>query len=180
MYHQTNRINRSLLILKKILLCFLVAAMLVSNGTHLLKAEEEDDYVITENNEERKNSQGRKVPNREDLVTIPVYRISDTGVKEEAYKVARELRYIKGISRFDTVVIATEADFADALSGSYLAAMKNAPILYIDKSSNQDVLDFLAVNLYAGGTVYLLGDTNAIPESFEDQLGAYQVKRLAG
>ena len=180
MYHQTNTINRALLIFKRLFLCFLVATLLISNGVNALKAEDEDDFVITEENAERKNSLGKKGPNKDELPMIPVYRITDSNVKGEAYKIARELRYIQGISRFDTVVIATEADFADALSGSYLAAMKRAPILYIDKSSNQDVLDFLRINLYAGGTVYLLGDANAIPESFEEQLDAYEVKRLAG
>ena len=34
-----------------------------------------------------------------------------------------------GVTKFDTVVIANGEDFADALSGSYLAGKKKAPML---------------------------------------------------
>ena len=34
-----------------------------------------------------------------------------------------------GVEKFDAIIIATGKNFADALSGSYLAVVKNAPIL---------------------------------------------------
>lgn len=71
---------------------------------------------------------------------------------------------------------------ADALSGSYLANQKNAPILLV-KNRNKEinlVKDYIKANLTSGGTVYLLGGVNAVPKAMENGLEGFNVKRLAG
>ena len=58
-----------------------------------------------------------------------IIRISGTTRYETGYKVADALKAELGVDKFDAVVIATGKNFADALSGSYLAVVKNAPII---------------------------------------------------
>ena len=99
-----------------------------------------------------------------------------------AFDAANVLKERMGVDKFETIVVACGTDFADALSGSYLANQKNAPILLV-RNRNQEinqVKDYIKANLVAGGTVYLLGGTNAIPKTMETGLDGFQVKRLAG
>ena len=41
----------------------------------------------------------------------------------------QELKEVLGVEKFETIIIASGANFADALAGSYLATVKSAPIL---------------------------------------------------
>lgn len=96
--------------------------------------------------------------------------------------VADELKRLMGVEKFECVVVASGMEFADALSGSYLAAMKNAPVLLV---RNRDIemnklKEYIKANLVPGGTVYLLGGQKAIPASMEKGLEAFNVKRLGG
>ena len=110
-----------------------------------------------------------------------VYRISGENRFETAFKVADEMREALGVERFDTIVIASGLNFADALSGSYLAAVKDAPILlsYYDLY-NDRIRFYIRENLNPGGTVYILGGESAVSASLEIGLEDYTVKRLAG
>ena len=113
--------------------------------------------------------------------SFAVTRISHSDIQQESIKVANELKNKLNISSFSNVIIATESGFADALSGSYLAAMKDAPILYISGSSYSPIYEFLEASLAPSGVVYILGDTNAVPEAFESGLSSsFRVRRLAG
>ena len=90
-----------------------------------------------------------------------------------------------GFSRFNTMIVACGTNFADALSGSYLAAKTNAPILLVDtsnmnSSSTKNCINYIKNNLTSGGTVYVLGGTAAISGSFDSALSGLNVKRLAG
>lgn len=99
---------------------------------------------------------------------------------ETSFAIADEMKRTLGIERFDAVIIASGTGFADALAGSYLAAKKNAPILLTNGGNGKELARYLSVNLTAGGTVYLLGGTAAVPERVEKELSGYQVKRLGG
>ena len=101
---------------------------------------------------------------------------------ETAFKVADAMKAQLGIDKFESVIVASGVNFADALSGSYLAAVKNAPILlsYSTDAINDSVKDYIRANLKDGGMVYILGGTSAVPASMESGLESYQVKRLAG
>ena len=87
---------------------------------------------------------------------------------------------------FNAVVLANGYNFADALSGSYLAAVKEAPILltWIGKDKynylNEYTVENIKFYLREGGTVYILGGTEAVPQAVDDMLTGYNVVRLAG
>ncbi len=101
---------------------------------------------------------------------------------ETAFLAADQMKANLGIEKFDTVVVASGMDFADALSGSYLAAVNNAPILLACQveSINETVKAYIKENLKEGGKIYILGGTNAIPDSFGEGLTDYTLRRLAG
>jgi putative cell wall-binding protein len=62
------------------------------------------------------------------------------------------------------VVLASSADFPDATVGTALAAAKNAPLLFVQAGVLTDATKAeIQRVLPAGGTVYLLGGTTAIP-----------------
>ena len=93
---------------------------------------------------------------------------------------ADQLKENLGIEKFQTVVVASGNDFADALSGTYLADKKDAPILLVRQQSMDSIKAYIKSNLVAGGTVYILGGTKAVPASMESGLDGFNVKRLGG
>ena len=112
--------------------------------------------------------------------TANVIRLSGKNRYDTAFAVANQLKKNLGITQFGSVVVAYGQNFPDALTGSYLAAVKNAPILLTEKSADARVLAYIEENLVPGGTVYILGGTAAVTQEFEDganELG-FTVKRL--
>ena len=115
-----------------------------------------------------------------------LYRISGANRWETSLRVADEMQLNLGVEKFDAIIIASGSNFADALAGSYLSTKKNAPILlswgqggkyeYLDT----DNIDYIKNNLKDGGTVYILGGVNAVPELYEAGLEGYDVVRLGG
>lgn len=99
---------------------------------------------------------------------------------ETAFKTADTLKKNMGVEKFDAVVVASGINFADALAGSYLAAVKNAPILITKGNTMDSVKAYIKENLKEGGTVYLLGGTAAVDAAMEKGLDGFVVKRLAG
>lgn len=95
---------------------------------------------------------------------------------------ADELKKGWGISKFDNIIVAGGNNYADALSGSYLAKVKNAPILVIgeDWANQRQAYEYINKNLNHNGTVYILGGSGAVSTEFEESLSGLQVKRLAG
>ena len=95
---------------------------------------------------------------------------------------ANKLKEILGVDKFSAVIVAYGQNFPDALTGSYLAAVKGAPILLTEPSADANLLNYLKTNLVSGGKVYILGGTAAVSQKFEDgakDLG-FDVKRLKG
>ena len=114
----------------------------------------------------------------EDSNYIRIYRESRL---EESIVTANELKEVLDIDRFNAIIVATDSGFADALSGSSLAARKNAPILLINSSNYEEAQDYIRSNLETnGGTVYILGSESAVSSSFEEGLSGFNVTRLAG
>lgn len=106
-------------------------------------------------------------------------RISGKTRYETSLLIADALKQELGVEYFDTVIIASGTNFADALAGSYLANQKQAPILL--SGGDQDTLKtYIRENLKEGGTIYLLGGTGSVPESMETGLDGYEITRLAG
>ena len=114
--------------------------------------------------------------------TSSVIRLSGKNRYETAFAVANQLKRNLEVNKFSAVVVAYGQNFPDALTGSYLAAVKNAPILLTEANVDADVLTYLRENLISGGRVYILGGTAAVSQAFEDgakKLG-FSVKRLKG
>lgn len=99
---------------------------------------------------------------------------------QTAMKVAQLTGNVLGVERFNAVVIASGTQFADALSGSYLASVKGAPILLTNGNNAAQLHTWIREHVIPGGTVYLLGGTAAVPTTVENGLGDYVLKRLGG
>lgn len=110
-----------------------------------------------------------------------VKRIAGNDRYETSFAIANALKAVLGVDKFDSVVLASSDNFADALAGSYLAAVENAPII-IGKTKYADkVCAYLNANLAPGATVYILGGENAVPGSILDDLTVEHTPvRLAG
>lgn len=111
-----------------------------------------------------------------------VCRIAGTNRFDTAFRVADAMKETLGLEKFDTILVASGVNFADALAGSYLASVKNAPILlsYSSDSINAQVAEYIQNNLSDEGTVYILGGESAVPAALEARLSGFAVKRLAG
>ena len=111
-----------------------------------------------------------------------VHRVSGDSRYETSLASADALKATLGVESFDTIIVASGSNFADALTGSYLATVKSAPILlYSDKVMDTNVA-YITENLTEGGTVYILGGVNSVSEAMETALTDLDitVKRLAG
>lgn len=117
--------------------------------------------------------------------TVPtslVYRAAGADRIATSLAIAKALKSELGVSRFSNIVVASALNFPDALTGSYLAAVKDAPILLTYDKVHSQIISYIRSNLASGGTVYILGGTGAVSASFENQLysAGIRYKRLAG
>lgn len=108
-------------------------------------------------------------------------RVAGRNRYETATLVADNLKTSLGIDKFNTIIVASGNTYADALEGSYLAKVKNAPILLTNQYNEGIVKDYIRKNLKYGGKVYLLGGTGAVSKTLENSLKfSYGVERLGG
>ena len=111
-----------------------------------------------------------------------VVRIAGDDRFQTSFAIADELKAQLGVDKFETVIVACAQNFPDALTGSYLAAVKNAPILLVDDKRADAVCTYIAENLEEGGKVYILGGEMAVSHDIEVAIKAmdFIVERLAG
>lgn len=109
-----------------------------------------------------------------------VIRLYGSTRYETSYAIASALKEQLGLERFDTVILANGNNFPDALAGSYLARVKDAPILMAREKNKDSLQTFIKNNLKSGGTIYVLGGTGAVPDSVLSGLSGYNVERLSG
>ena len=113
--------------------------------------------------------------------TTDVIRIAGATRYETSLAIAEQFKKTSGQDKFSTVIIANGKNFADALAGSYLAWVKNAPILMTNGNSLNALKNYVADSLVTGGSIYLLGGDAAVPESVENALsGLGTIIRLFG
>ncbi len=106
----------------------------------------------------------------EDPAAPKITRIAGSDRHETAFKIANQLKKVLNVEKFDTILIASGSDSADALAGSYLAARMSAPIFLSRGNSHARNLEYIQANLAEGGIVYILGGTAAVPEEMENLL----------
>jgi len=110
-------------------------------------------------------------------------RICGSSRYDTAIEVADKIKAETG-EKFANIIVADGGNYPDALSGGYLAWVKDAPILLVRSRPTEEnqIASYIRDNLEDGGTVYLLGGTGAVSASFEDKLkqsGIFPV-RLGG
>ena len=118
-----------------------------------------------------------------DMAPVTVTRIAGADRIGTSLGLADQLKKTLGVAQFDTVIVASALNFPDALTGSYLAAVKSAPILLTYEAANARIREYIEANLADDGTVYILGGSTAVSAGFEDSVKAldrFNVIRLAG
>lgn len=114
--------------------------------------------------------------------TPDITRLSGMNRYHTGFAIADRLKEIMGVDQFDAVIVAYGQNFPDALTGSYLAAVKNAPILLTEPGTDFEVNHYIREHLVPGGKIYILGGSSAVSEAFENGVRSlgYDVKRLKG
>jgi len=112
--------------------------------------------------------------------TEPLSRIAGGSRYETSIEAAERLKVELGVEKFENIIIASGKDYADALSGSYLAYVKHAPIILVNDAFIGTAAEYALANLAEGGTVYILGGSGAVPKSMEKALPDVAKKRLYG
>lgn len=117
-----------------------------------------------------------------EIIPSKVIRVSGATRYETSIKTAEQLKKSLGVTKFDSVIIASGTGFADALAGSYLANVKSAPILMTDGKNITQLKRYIDSNLSDTGVIYILGGEKAVPKAVEEAFPAddYNVNRISG
>ena len=117
-----------------------------------------------------------------------VKRIAGDDRYHTSLRVGRELKKVMKVKDFNAVVVANGDNYADALSGAYLAKVKNAPLILVNENNMEEAKKFIYDHLskrvrkwQAKSQVYLLGGERVVPEAMKTELEEYfDIKRIAG
>ena len=117
-----------------------------------------------------------------------VKRIAGDDRYHTSLRVGRELKKVMKVKDFNAVVVANGDNYADALSGAYLAKVKNAPLILVNENNMEQAKKFIYDHLnkrsrkwQAKSQVYLLGGERVVPEAMKTELEEYfDIKRIAG
>ena len=116
-----------------------------------------------------------------------VKRIAGDDRYQTSLRIGRELKKVMKGRNFNAVVVANGDNYADALSGAYLAKVKNAPLILVNKNNMEQAQNFIYTHLkhvkkgQAKSQVYLLGGERVVPEAMKTELEEYfDFKRIAG
>ena len=110
-----------------------------------------------------------------------ITRISGNDGYLTSIKIADALKKELGVSKFKTIVLASGKNFPDALTASAFAARKLAPVILLPGGKNANAVNYVKNNLAKDGTIYIVGGTQAIPQSLVNSVKDYgNVIRIAG
>ncbi len=117
-----------------------------------------------------------------DVVVSGVSRVYGSNRFQTSLKVADELKELLSMDKFDTVILAYAHNYADALAGSYLSCLLDAPILLVDSAEANIglVQSYIDSNLEPGGKIYILGGTAVVPDEAVAGLDGFDIQRLSG
>ena len=107
-----------------------------------------------------------------------VVRITGSTATTSSLETANTLLKVSGAGSFDTVIVTSEQSIADALSGTYLAKVKSAPILILSDTEDADaaatslnlITNYIKSNLSTEGSIIILGGTVSVSEEAETAL----------
>lgn len=137
--------------------------------------EDQGDLITFESKAAQSDAGDANVVKAEDI------RVFGSTRFDTAIKVADMYKSTSG-SKFKNVIVAYGKNFPDALSGGYLAKVKEAPILLVDPSEETRVVNYISENIVSGGRVYILGGTGVVSSAFESKVKAKGIstQRLGG
>ena len=104
------------------------------------------------------------------LKSIDITRLYGDNRYKTSLKVADTLKQIKGIEKFDKIILADGNQFPDALCSGFLAQSLDAPIILINNTNSKMVTDYINSNLNSDGSIIILGGENAISASLLSNL----------
>ena len=144
--------------------------------------ESETDQVLSEELIASVEKIDQLLHDSTDTTEKEITRLYGSSRVSTAIAVADQLKAVLGCETFDTIIIANGNNFADALTGSYLASVKNAPILLYRGNEVELNEAYIRENLSADGIVYILGGVAAVPAEVEESLteAGFTVERLYG
>jgi len=118
----------------------------------------------------------------EEPVIEGIVRVAGDNRYKTAESITDFIMEAKAEEKLDAIVLACGGKFADALSGSYLAAVNECPIMLIDDKSAAEIEAYLKTVMNPDGKVYILGGTSAISSEIEKEVrkSVKNVVRLAG
>ena len=153
-------------------------ASVTDDGTIIAKREGEVTITITAEPTDTTVITKKQVTVR--IGDASVYRIYGNNRIETAIEIAGASKGYLGMEKYDTIILAYGLNFADALSGSYLSFVNDAPILLATDTTAKSVRAYVQNNLNPGGTVYILGGTKVMPDSIANGLINCTVERISG
>ena len=161
------------------------AKTLLKEGIDKIASNVDDEAsaeVINRTTEHYKELLENLKTNKAEAPKDPI-RLAGPNRYETAIQIADTLKKELGKEKFNVIVVANGDNYPDALSGAYLAKVKNAPLLLVNEHNKDRTIKYIEDNLKPGRStiVYLLGGTNAIPDDVRLRIKkSFNVKRLAG
>ncbi len=153
------------------------------NGTKTLKNEETEYWCYELSDEKGRLSVDPMTRIITEYMEPPVRIFGETRY-QTSIKIADMLKEVRGVEKFQNIILVYGQAFPDGLSASYLAAVKNAPIITTDGSKPsryEPAQKYVLENLARGGTVYIIGGESAVSETaVKDLLHAVHCVRLSG
>ncbi|MBF1182834.1 MAG: cell wall-binding repeat-containing protein [[Eubacterium] sulci] len=106
-------------------------------------------------------------------------RIAGATRFETSMAIADKLKEKLGVEKFDNIVITNGEGFADALSATYLAKVKNAPILIVNESTADEISEYVKKNAAENANIYIIGGEGAVSKKVADKMPGKKI-RLRG
>ncbi|MBQ0058933.1 MAG: cell wall-binding repeat-containing protein [Lachnospiraceae bacterium] len=178
--------------LKRITACLLAMSLMVPTITVNVMADEvdeADEVTIISTPEPIPEDVEPVAYELEDLVGAPapntemsIVRLAGRDRVDTSLVVADQILALRGTDKFDNIIMASAFSFPDALCGSYLASITNAPVVLLNPDSPMPTVNYIQSHLAYGGKVYALGGAVAIPEMITSYLIGFgvPVERLSG
>ena len=133
------------------------------------------------------NSQAHKYAvensfNTEFIRSNEITRIFGATRYETSMMVADSVRAENADQPFKNIIIASGTNYADALSASYLAAVKNAPILITSEHEPviDSIVEYIKRNAANDCQIYIIGGEAAVSEKIVNKLSQFSVLRISG
>ena len=167
-------------------ICVMVMTVMVPFAAAAEDQPETDDHPWGDSEwtlgEARRASDRAYAPDRGDSDFL---RLAGKNRYETSIMVADQWMAFNDGYPFSNVIIASGADFPDALGSSGPAYELYAPIILVDKSNVKKTAEYVYKNMESDGLVYIMGGEGAVPKTMETELnkvgiGSERIIRFAG